>query len=333
MPDIPLKHGKKHTQKLKHVLALMSSRIGITVPQSLKCFLEVSNGFFDQQYSLTKKDALSTELCLPSVFTIRKSKHDLAILSERMCVHAILSKLPHTKVFIFYDTTSRRAIKGEWPTITVMVGEVLYRLRPLMLARETKEQIRDFLIETLKRLAILGGCSVKLIWETIYALMTDSVSKNMGIEKMTAELIESDHVPLHLICQSHFTENADRSISKALSEIEESLNLKEHILEKSPELSSFISSTPVTLACLNAVSSLINDTGRTSNLHNEWLKYLKDANKKNRFNAFRENRFAQTGRFAAATIYHWDDLKSLLCKFFIQFYSILICSLNSAIYF
>lgn len=313
-PSVPIRHGKRHSEKIKNLIASVSSKIAITAPQALQCFQEFANGYFDQTYSLSITEGGLFPNVLPSAQTIRRTKHNLAVLSEQHCAVALLNKSYTEKAVIYYDSTTRKGVKGEWTTVSVMIGDVLYRLRPLSLARESREHIKELFLETLKRLSLLVECKMTDIWEKIDALMTDSVNKNMEVEKLVALEIGSSHVPIHLICQSHFCESADRAVSKCLVEIEETVSLKERILENSPELSSFISNSSITIASLHAISSMVNDTGKTSNLHAQWIKLLKDFNKRNEFVSFKENRFAQIGFFAAATIHHWQDLKVLLGK-------------------
>ena len=50
-----------------------------------------------------------------------------------------------------------------------------------------------------------------LLWENIYALMTDSVAKNLKIELRVIEQLGSDHIPYHLLCKSHTLEALDKA--------------------------------------------------------------------------------------------------------------------------
>ena len=84
-----------------------------------------------------------------------------------------------------------------------------YVLRPIEMAYETRAQTVSLIVETLERLAILvNGKSVvprtsaKALWEKITILMTDSVEKNLQIEKDIAAALGSSHIPLHLLCKS-----------------------------------------------------------------------------------------------------------------------------------
>lgn len=311
-PQVPVKHGKMPTEKVKTVIASLSTKCSLTAENAIKAFQLVSNEFFDQKYILSNEKGGDPRLSLPSKNTIRRQKHKLALKNEEQAAFTILN-CPHgVKIVLYYDSTTRKGISGEWTSLIIIVGDEVFRLRPLQLGKETRDQIADFIIENLNRLAILGGTSAKVLWEKITALMTDSVSKNMEIEKIIAQKLESLHIPLHLICQSHFCESLDRGVEKCLVAIDEKIGLEETVLSRMPELKSYVSHKSVTKAALDAISSLVVDTGKPCNLYKEWLSHLATKSKKNKFVTYRENRFAQTGFLAASIIHHWDDLQELL---------------------
>ena len=46
-----------------------------------------------------------------------------------------------------------------------------------------------------------------MLWEQFDAYITDSVSKNVQVEYEVAKQLGSKHIPIHLLCKSHFLEN------------------------------------------------------------------------------------------------------------------------------
>ena len=79
------------------------------------------------------------------------------------------------------------------------------------------------------------------------AIMTDSVEKNLKIENIIADALDSKHIPLHLLCKSHTVEKLDATNRLVLSRIESSVKQRE-ILEKiNPALKSFFRSKKTTV--------------------------------------------------------------------------------------
>ena len=49
------------------------------------------------------------------------------------------------------------------------------------------------------------------LWEKVDAIMTDAVTKNLGIEETISTTLGSSHQPYHLLYKSHTVEALDRS--------------------------------------------------------------------------------------------------------------------------
>ena len=87
-------------------------------------------------------------------------------------------------------------------------------------------QIVKLFVETFKRLAIATGDScvtAAKLWENIYALMTDAVKKNLHIEGEVAKQLESQHVPIHILCKLHTCEKLDGACTDSLVRVEADL--------------------------------------------------------------------------------------------------------------
>ena len=120
------------------------------------------------------------EYVLPSARVIAREKHMQAIQQERKAALAILDASPDDKVTIHYDTTTRRRIAGEWTSIIIRLASgKMFRMRPLSLALETRENITHLMVEIIKRLSLAtsGSASKKELWSKVFAFMTDSVAK------------------------------------------------------------------------------------------------------------------------------------------------------------
>ena len=78
-----------------------------------------------------------------------------------------------------------------------------------------------------------------MLWEKIDALMTDSVTKNLGIKDTVPEGLGSTHHPYHLLCKSHTVEALDRSSLEVLSKIEKSVSQQQTMEGNNPALKCF----------------------------------------------------------------------------------------------
>lgn len=285
----------------------------MSVTQSLNAMKIISNEYYSQKYCLTQKEADEKGiefLTLPSRSCVLEYKHLMAIAAERNCALDLINSDSLNSAF--YDSTTRKNLKGEITTFSFKIGQQMHHLRPLSLARETRENI-VFLFKThLQRLATLTKCDVKLIWEQIGVISTDSVSKNLKIGEAVAKEIGSLHVPLQILCNAHFCDGADRTILNCIDKIEKSLNLKNYVIAIMPSLSSFLRSKTVTEAAILAMCSLVSNNGKKSSLCEEFDNTLSKNERKKKIHDFKERRFAAFGYSAAACIYHWKDLEDLL---------------------
>ena len=134
------------------------------------------------------------------------------------------NKKADTKVTLHFDTTSRSRVDGEWPSLILNFksdtpeDNEIFMLRALFFANEDREQISRLVIETFNRLHV--ACNrektSKELWGNIYAFMTDSVTKNLKVEKLVAERLDSSQVPIHILCKSHTCEKLDECCIDAL---------------------------------------------------------------------------------------------------------------------
>ena len=249
---------------------------------------------------------------LPSPKTIRKMKHLMAIQAERNAALALLDTTPSDVVTFHYDTTTRKRLNGEWPSLVIQTSSgKKFRLRSLNMAVEDRRNIVNLFLASLNRLSLTVGCNKSLIWEKLTAVMTDSVQKNLQIEQLIAASLSSNHVPLHLLCVSHTCEAFDAGNLLVLKDIEEKADLKGKVCQRKPSLRSFLSKG-VVVAAINAFCKLVSNDGHKSSIHEEFDDLLSKRNKTKKFSLYKERRFALLGYSAAALIHHFDDLKATL---------------------
>ena len=114
----------------------------------------------DDENPQTKKPPLKPEAydeyryVLPNGDTISRHKLSLAIEVEIAVVKRLLNLEDGVKVFAHFDTTKRCGIDGDWPSLNVSLSDgTTYRLRPMYMAFEDRQNIVRYICESLDRLA------------------------------------------------------------------------------------------------------------------------------------------------------------------------------------
>ena len=120
-----------------------------------------------------------------------------------------------------------------------MNGGKKFRMRPLSMAVETRQNITSLLVNTLKLMSIAGATDSKDLWDKISALMTDSAVKNLLIEEQIVNTLMSNHIPFHVLCVSTTCENFDKGYMFELCEIERKIELRELFISHIPKLRFF----------------------------------------------------------------------------------------------
>ena len=340
--QLPLRDGfRNFNNSIKLALASSCAEANISSNQSRLAFKASSKIFYKMNYYLSpdevptedletsdinppehhksgskvprsKQDYIKYQDVLPSHKSVDHMKHLMAIQEERNAALALIDAMPDEVATMKYDTTSRRRLKGEWPSIIVKSSTgKKYRLRSLHMSHEDRQNIVQLFITILGRLAIASGVDKKLIWSKIGAIMTDSVSKNLEIGNMIAASLSSLHIPLHLLCASHTCEGFDTGNLAVLAKIESQIKIKQKIQSYLPFLKSFLAKG-VAHAALNAFSKLTVNDGSKSSLHSEFDFELEKCGVSKKFSAFKERRFGLLGYTAAAQIYHMNHIKETL---------------------
>ena len=299
---LPILHGcRNFNASIKIALASSRTVANISSNQARLAFQIVSEIFFKMKYYLSpsevqenmytetitstsdvpldppsnkrprsKQQYVNYECVLPSKKSIDRMKQLMAIQEERNAALALLDGLPDEVMTVKYDTTSRRRLNGEWPSIILKSSSgKKYRLRSLHMSLENRQNIVQLFLATLGRLEIAGKVDSKVIWSKIGAITTDSVSKNLQIEHLIAASFSSTHIPLHLLCTSHTSEAFDNGNLSVLTSIENKIEMKKNVLLYLPFLKSFLSKG-VTQAAINTFCKLTINDGSKSSLHGEF---------------------------------------------------------------
>ena len=73
--------------------------------------------------------------------------------------------------------------------------------------------------------------------------MTDAVTKKLKVEVEVSQALETDHVPIHILCKSHTCEKLNESCVNALIQVEQQLKMADLIVTRHPRLKSFVRQT------------------------------------------------------------------------------------------
>ena len=214
----------------------------------------------------TSDDYRTYKNVLPSARIVGDYKHNKALHQEIAAARALENLVDGTKVTLHFDTTGRSQIDGEWPSLILNFlsdnknqCRVFY-LRALFFAFEDRQQIVKLIVETFKRLSVATGgtSSPKNLWENITSFMTDAVVKNLKVEDEVSKIFESNHIPYHVLCNSHTCGEIDEACLHALISVEAEINYPTLIIKRQPQLKSFVRQTKcIALAAIKAMLKLV----------------------------------------------------------------------------
>ena len=244
----PIRKTRNVLSHVKDAIATTSYEAAVSVEKARVAFQVIARKMYGHRYYLTKEEQAkyeptlqtieehsdeleepkskkprtleeykSYEFVLPDRKVVGDYKHTKAMQQEVLAAKALSNKAKSTRVTLHYDTTSRCRIKGDWPSIILNFLDddkekcCMYNLRTLFFAYEDPKQIAKLITETLKRLSVATGGAMAAVdlWCNIYAFMTDSVTKNLEVEKLVSETLGTDYVPIHILCKSHVCEKID----------------------------------------------------------------------------------------------------------------------------
>ena len=152
------------------------------------------------------------------------------------------------------------------------------------------------------------------LWEMIDGYMTDSVSKNLDVEKIVAGKLGSNYAPEHFLCVSHTIEKFDAMCISVLVDIENKISLRGKIESSHPELRSFFRGKQCIVQCaIVALCKLIcpDTSGKSSSLSDE-LDLLIEKEKRVKTVYMYQERFTKLGTTAASIIDSLDLYQMLL---------------------
>ena len=345
----PIIRGKrKCTDKIKATCSKVSYECGISAEKARKAVQIVCQELYSHTYYLTleekklaqgisasvEKEKMNNSVndidyedyndILPSNKAICHYKSLQATQEEIHAAVELATKTVSENVTFHYDTTSRNAIDGEWPSLILnfSTGE-RFNLRPVYFAYEDKENISNLVKETYERLAVAASMKLRRIitaaelWERTNNLMTDSVSKNIGIGNLVAEKLSSTHIPHHLLCNAHVVEMFDSTNLQVLAGIEKQLKLRERLEKINPLLHPFFrGKAAIVVAGMYALLKLVahDKSGNTTSLAEEFDHLLEKEGLYKHMALYHERRFTNLGYSAASILYALPQLRRLLAE-------------------
>ena len=252
----------------------------------------------------SKEDYIPYQNVLPIAKTLNEYKLLLVVQEEAEAANALFNTPESVKCTLHYETTSRCKIDGNWPRIVFSFSNNRrFVLHPLFYAFEDRAQIVKLLVETYEHLALLvdsnqRSATAKDLWEKTSIIMTDSVEKNLHIEKGIAKELKSNHVPYHFLCKAHTVEALDRSNITVLANLEHVLKFREALESMNSGVKSFLcEEKAVALCAIKCVFSFVShDKSAASTNQAELFDYiLHSEGKIKHLSLYQEHRFTKLG--------------------------------------
>ena len=256
---------------------------------------------------------------IPSRRVLIDWKHLQATEAEIAAAIALFHKQEDVTVTLHYDTTSRNSIDGEWASIILNFSDMRqYSLRSIYFSYEDKKNIAHLITETYSRLATAASTALKekvtpsQLWNNTSAFMTDAVSKNLGVENIVSQNLDSTHIPHHLLCKSHTVEGLDTSNIKVLASIEQSLKMCQGFEELNPNLKSwFCGEKAVFLTGIKCLINLISHdkSAHSTNLAEEFDHIVEREKQVKHIGLYKERRITKLGYVCAGLV----DAMPMIC--------------------
>jgi hypothetical protein len=102
-----------------------------------------------------------------------------------------------------HDDGSRTQSTGGYSVAGITVGGEYFPLPTLSINSETRSNLGELKLTLLSLLSACSDVPKEQIWSKIDFTMTDSVSHNFHVEEIVSEVLETEHQPDHLLCQTH----------------------------------------------------------------------------------------------------------------------------------
>ena len=343
-----LRKNRNCTDAIKSTVSKVSYKCGISIEKARRAVQIVCKELYSHEFYLSLKEKDPQAECtkkeqdedskrgitdidyklyadiIPSAKSIRNYKGLQATQEEISAALTLYQKKADHNITFHFDTTSRSCIDGEWPALILnfSTGE-RYNLRPVFFAFEDRENISNLIAETYKRLAVAAAAKLgvdiepKDLWENTDNIMTDSVTKNLDIEVLIAEKLDSTHIPKHLLCNAHVVEMFDKTNLKVLAEIEQKLNLRHRLETINPALRPFFrGKDAVVLAGIDALLKLVTHehSGKSVSLAEEFDHLLHEQGLAKHMSLYTERRFTKLGYCAASILQAMPQLQQILAE-------------------
>ena len=134
--------------------------------------------------------------------------------------------------------------------------------------------------------------------------MSDSVAKNLLIEKAVAKSLNSTHEPYHTLCKCHTMEKLDKSNLSVLNVLEQSMKLRNTLESVNPALKLFFKgNAAVVEAGIYELLKLVtyDKSAKLCSLADEFDYILEREGKVKHMSLYHRHRFAKL-RYAAVSI-------------------------------
>ena len=266
-------YGTPHTEATKHPSSAPSP-----APKSQKLRKDGT----PSNRPLSRDDYERYKFVLPSERSINRQKLSLATQCEIDAATALLDIQSGLKSTLHFDTTCRCGIDGEWVSLIISLSDgQRYRLCPIYLAYEDRENITRYIVESYQPLAVVAtnaqehNVTADDLWQSTTALMTEAVSKNFNVHRGINDALVTEYVPLHLLCKSHTVEGLDWSNKQVLPDVERAVQLREKIEAANPAIKRFTRGDKSVV--ITGVKSMLNKVSHEKSASPTNLAHLFDA--------------------------------------------------------
>lgn len=198
----------------------MISELHMSKKQAVSAILITAKELFNIKWKTANEDDTVIDLdTAPQNFSLRKEGKAREILALNLIVDKIFECAGKSTV-TYHDDGSRKQGVGAFSVQGITIDNEFYHFPTVTISSEKRENLADLKVLLLEILSTASGRSKQELWEKIDFTMTDSTTHNLEVDDLVSEILETDHVPGHLLCQVHPVMMFVREIQKLCKEVD-----------------------------------------------------------------------------------------------------------------
>ena len=294
----------------------LSSELHMSKNQIEGSILHVANLLFGRNWKSHTENDVSDRDTLPAMSSLRRTEPYMEAMALSSIVDEMMSDENNATITYSNDGSGMSGL-GKYMVQSLSINGVQRTLPSFSILTETKENLKDLEIATLKILSAASGSKYEAddILKKIDFVMTDSTSHNIGVIELVSQELGVVQSPKTLLCNVHPLLLFQRLIKNLCLSIHNSIGKRKlkdcFLVDIEFHAESFIVKA---IRCLcNFISKEYSE--KPWNRQKHFDMFIKPKGKENMLFSLKDHRFTCLEDCCLSLIYHIDDIAEYLEKF------------------